>query len=201
MAAVSVAIFEFSRVMGNTDHLYSAALFYKESLANRRYEIIIGRKNEQRIIELLFLPCHFYHLAGLHKLNDLPYMKRKADIIYREILNRKITHTDIQKSVHYNELADRIIYYGEIINILSSDSLYFKSLHGSFKGVSADCVLTKTVEAGNKYSFLFLRYDRNVYMPCSFFMRNEQKEYTKEGTLWKILSIKEIDRFTPRTPA
>ena len=180
--------------MAEIDYLYQTAIFYKENLANRRFKITIKKKDEEQSIERLFLPCHFYHLAGLHKLTDLPFLKRSSENIYREILSQKITYSDIQKSEYISEMSDRFIYHGEMLNLLNAKSLYFKSLHGRFKNIPADCVLTNTIAINERYGFLFMRRSENVYFPCSFFTRNEQREYTKEGTRWTVLSITEIPK-------
>ncbi len=180
--------------MNGFDYLYQSAVFYKEHLENRRFKIFIKRKNEVREIELLFLPYHFYHLCGLHKLTDLPYLKRKPKNVYLEILSKKITYSKIAKSVHIDKIRERLIHHAEMLNILKADSLFFKSLHGYFKGINADCVLTKSTLKEELFSFLFIKKSENVYFPCSFFLRNEQKEYTKNGTRWMILSILEITK-------
>lgn len=79
------------------DFLIQSAIFYNKNLANRRFEIVIGRKGQNQALELLFLPCHFYHLIGLHKLKDIPKLRRSPDNIFREILSGKITFCDIKK--------------------------------------------------------------------------------------------------------
>ena len=197
MATRAVAIFAWTCKMEITNYLYDAAIFYKENLANRRFEITISRKNEERKIELLFLPQHFYHLIGLHKLTDLPFIARRPGNIYREILSKRITYSKISKSTHFAEMSDRVLHHQEMLKVLHADSLFFKSLHGRFKGIESDCVLTKSINDEPLFSFLFLKKNSNVYFPCSFFTRNEQKEYTKDGTHWKIISITEI--FTPKS--
>lgn len=179
--------------MDNIDYLYESAIFYKEHLVNRRFEIVIKRKHEERVLEVLFLPMHFYHLIGLHKLSDLPFLKRNVTNIYKEILSKKITYSDIEKSDYINEIYNRLVYHEEMLNILNADSLFFRALHGRFKGISADCVLTKSIDDSN-YTFLFFKQSQDVYIPCSFFTRSDQIEYTKEGTRWQILSITEISK-------
>lgn len=178
--------------MGKIDYLFDAAVFYRDHLLNKRFLITISRKKEQRSLEILFLPEQFYHLIGLHKLTDLPFLSRRSDNIFREILAGKITYQDICKSVHIMEMHDRLIYYKEMLNVLQADSLFFKSMRGRFKGIFSDCVLTRSVNDTAIYSFLFLKQNQDVYFPCSFFTRNEQREYTKEGTRWEIISVIEI---------
>ena len=180
--------------MENIDYLYEAAVFYKDNLENRRFNISITRRNKNLSLELLFLPQHFYHLIGLHKLTDLPYLKRSSSNVYKEILLKKLTYPRIAKSEHIDEILNRLINYKEMLNILNADSLFFKSLHGKFKGIDSDCVLTRMISQAPLFSFLFLVNNKNVYFPRSFFTRNEQYEYTKEGTHWKIVSIEEMPR-------
>lgn len=181
-----------SENMDSTNYLHDAAVFYKDNLANRRFEITIIKKQEERNIEFLFLPQHFYHLIGLHKLIDLSFLKRSSTDIYKEILDGKLTYSDISQSKHITLISDRIIHHREMFNILKAESLFFRSLHGRFKGVISDCVLTKEIDSTSIFSFLFFKQDKNVYFPCSFFTRNEQKEYTKEGTRWKIISVRQV---------
>jgi hypothetical protein len=131
---------------------------------------------------------------GLHKLSDLPFLKRSSANIYREILSKKLTYSDVEKSVHISEIYDRLWHYPEMLKVLDADSLFFKSLHGYFKGIASDCVLTRSVENEGVFSFLFLRQSENVFFPCSFFTRHEQREYTKDGTHWNVISITEITK-------
>ena len=175
-----------------TDLLREAATFYRDNLSNKRFELIIGRKGQNKRLELLFLPCHFYHLIGLHKLADIPRLRRSPDNIFREILSGRISYNDIEKSVFIDQITNRMVYHKDLFNILNAESLFFKSLHGKFKGIYADCVLTKSTEDSLGYSFLFLAKQDSVHFPCSFFTRDEMREYTKEGTKWNIISIKEI---------
>ena len=156
--------------------------------------MIVARKNEKRIVEILFLPQHFHHLLGLHKLTDIPMVsKRAANTVYREILTGKIKYDDIKRSCYICQMTDRLTHYEDIFNILNVKSLFFRSLHGYFKGVNAECVICKSFCDGN-FAFLFLAKHQNVYFPCSFFLRNENREYTKDGTRWNIISVNEITK-------
>ena len=180
--------------MEKIDYLYEAAAFYKDHLLNKRFLITVSRKKEQRTLEILFLPQQFHHLIGLHKLTDLPFLSRNTGNIFREILERKSTYQDICKSVHVMEMQDRLVYHAEMLNVLKADSLFFRSMHGYFKGIFSDCVLTRSIDNEPVFSFLFLKQNSQVYCPCSFFTRSEQREYTKDGTRWEIISVVEITK-------
>ena len=173
-----------------TNILKEAALTYKK-IEWKRYLLSIKRKNEVKCLTIFFPKSNFCHLAGLGKLEDIPSVKRKSKIVYREILDEKITYQNIESSIYINQIKERLICFQQIDKILNVDSLYFKSLHGKFKGINADFVLTKKIDE-TEYVFLFFVQDKEDYLPCSFFSRNEQTEYTKEGTLWQINSICEI---------
>lgn len=178
-----------------TTSLYQAALFYKEHLSGKRFELTVERKNEQRKIELLFLPRHFHHLMGWHKLKDIPRLRKATESVYREILSKKITDADIQKSVYFDQIRERLIYHEELLRLLHVESVFFRSLHGRFKGIAAECVLTKPTSDNAGFGFLFMALQADVYFPCSFFTRDEMREYTKDGTRRQVVSVKEIRRY------
>ncbi len=170
--------------------LKDAASVY-ERIKEKRYMLCIKRKGEVKTLTIFFPIANFYHLVGLNKLKDIPIVQRKAKSIYKEILDEKITYQNIENSVYIDQIKDRLFYFQHIEKLLSVNSLYFKSLHGKFKGIEADFVLTTKID-DTEFVFLFFAKEVKDYLPCSFFNRNEQKEYTKEGTLWKIESIREI---------
>ena len=119
----------------------------------------------------------------------------KPFIQFKNLVNNGLlTYSDVEKSVHISEIYDRLWHYPEMLKVLDADSLFFKSLHGYFKGIASDCVLTRSVENEGVFSFLFLRQRENVFFPCSFFTRHEQREYTKDGTHWNVISITEITK-------
>ena len=80
-----------------------------------------------------------------------------------EILSKKLTYSNIDKSEHIGEISDRLTHHREMLNVINADSLFFKSLHGRFKGIMSDCVLTKLIDNESVFGFLFLKQSENVY--------------------------------------
>ena len=73
------------------DWLYQAVKFYDDNLAGKKFEIVAGKKNNQTTQFIAFEIERFFHLLGLHKLKDVPLLKRSARKVYYEILQGKIT--------------------------------------------------------------------------------------------------------------
>jgi len=182
-------------MISENDLLYQTARFYKDHLNNRTFELTIRKKNCTEHIEIRFTPDSFHHLAGLHKLKDIPQFQRSSSKVFHEILSGKLTYNDISGSAYLPEMMDRLTFHKEMFNIMNMKSLFFKSLHGYFKGIAADCVICSEFSEQPLYSFLFLTRSHNALLtPVSFFTRNEKTEYTKNGVIWQILSISEISR-------
>ncbi|MBO4322683.1 MAG: hypothetical protein J5919_06755 [Clostridia bacterium] len=174
------------------DILKDAALFYK-TIEKKKYLITITRKQTTKELTIYFPTENFSHLAGLHYLADIPAVNRRSETVYKEILDGKITYQDIAGSTFIDKIQDRLACFSQMQKILQSDSLYFKSLHGRFKGVEASFVLT-TKFASDQFGFLFFAEGNPDYCPCSFFNRDEQREYTKDGTRWTITEFREITK-------
>ena len=175
------------------DLLYQAVKFYDDNLAGKKFEIIAGKKNNQTTQFIVFEIERFFHLLGLHKLKDVPLLKRSARKVYYEILQGKITYNDISHSEYLGEMEDRLIYHRELLNILNINSLYYKSLHGEFKGVEADYFLCNEITPKSLYGFLF---SKNNSVPVTFFTRSERDSYIRNSIRWTVLSIREVEKNT-----
>lgn len=175
------------------DILFQAAEFYNEHLNSKRFELVIQKAKRTESIEIRFFPEAFHHLIGLHKLKDIPQVQRSSLKIFHEILSGRLTYHDIASSQYLTEMTDRLKYHKEIFHVLNIKSLFFKSLHGKFKGITADCVICSEISDSGLYGFLFCIRSREPFMnPVSFFTRNENREYTKDGVIWKVVSVSDI---------
>jgi len=173
------------------DLLYQAAKFYEDNLAGRKFEIIAYKKNKQNVQIISFEVERFYHLFGLHKLKDISWLRRSPRSVYHAILEGKITYNDIAHSHFLNEMEDRLIYHRELLNILNIKSIYYKSLHGQFYSIEADCFLCNEIIPQSLYGFLF---SKNDSVPVTFFTRNERESYMRNSIKWTVASIRELKR-------
>ncbi len=178
------------------DILYQAAKFYADNLEGRKYLLIARKKGKEINLNINFGAEHFKHLAGLHKLKDLPISKRDSANIYREILDEKTTITDIQKSKFFSEAEKRLLNFTKVKDALYSPDLMLKSLKGYFLGITADYLLSKkdaVEDTAVSYAHLFLRDDEDIVIPVTFFTRNDDK-YLRNNVRWTVHSIEEVKR-------
>ncbi len=66
-------------------------------LLDLEYEFILGRKNKIISLVVEFQKFHFFHIAGLQHLRDLPRLSISAEEVYNQLESGKI-------SVDYNGL-------------------------------------------------------------------------------------------------
>lgn len=79
------------------DALYEAAVLYKP-LLHRDYHIVAAYRQEQIRIKFIFLPEHFYHLVGFHKLLDLKALVQPRMLLHK-VLSREITASVITRNI------------------------------------------------------------------------------------------------------
>ncbi|MCQ9316970.1 PBECR4 domain-containing protein [Pediococcus pentosaceus] len=108
------------------DLLYQAALEYKKFIGTK-IEFLVGRKGESKLLTVIFKPSDFHHLAGLHKLSDIQKVyKGKAEDIFNQILSKKICVTDIENSVFFKNITERLEIISQLTYIFSNKSTIFE---------------------------------------------------------------------------
>ena len=73
------------------------------------YCCIIGRKGNTREFLLMFDAYHFHHLAGLHKLSDMPELRKNRERVFKDVLSEKLTYEMINKSVDFPDIESKLI--------------------------------------------------------------------------------------------
>lgn len=117
--------------MENDDKLYQAAVTFQELLDT---EIILklGHKSALETVKVRFDITNFFHLAGLHKLKDLPQVsKGKASNIFAKIIEGRITLSDIEQSSSFGMIEDRIDILRDLISVFKNPSTPYKFLKQS----------------------------------------------------------------------
>ena len=163
------------------DILYDAALEYNK-LLNIRYKILLGRKNHLYILMVHFPKESFFHLAGLQHLKDITFPSTNKERIYKEILNKKITIKDIQKSVFYNTafIEDRLLifqYLQGMFNSNTSTYLINTNQYVRYTTIKADYLCEQKISSSILYLFLILETKHpqfeNECKACSFFIKRK----------------------------
>ena len=162
------------------DLLYISACEF-QNLLHKQYNAVVGYKGKLTDISFYFLPSHYYHLIGLHKLSDIPKISGNLKIkmaMLKDIINRKITYDDIQKSSFIQEIAERIRYAAnikDIINSIDKGKVILGFNGKQMTRIQADFLIPQNHSGGYLHLFLNHENKKNLYVPCSFFFSNNDK--------------------------
>ena len=176
------------------DILQAAKSF--KNLLDVEYQILLGKKNKQLNLSIDFERLHFYHLAGLHYLKDLSdTLKGDREIVFEKILNGKITQADLESSIHYPEIKNRIKYLVYLESLMDSNETIFKYNPAleAFSAIRADFLLKNQVQARNIFIFLSGDKSNGKYFCRSFFPQTD-KDYSLGQTNWTLLYKKKIHK-------
>ena len=176
------------------DILQAAKSF--KNLLDVEYQILLGKKNKQLNLSIDFERLHFYHLAGLHYLKDLAdTLKGDRGIVFEKILDGKITQADLESSIHYPEIKNRIKYLVYLESLMDSNETIFKYNPAleAFSAIRADFLLKNQVQARNIFIFLSGDKSNGKYFCRSFFPQTD-KDYSLGQTNWTLLYKKKIHK-------
>jgi len=146
-----------------------------------------------------FTPGFFHHLAGLHKLTDIPQVSKgnrnNTNYIFKNILNGIIAIEDIQKSRHFNEIEPRLRHFTQINRLIEFEKVIidFDPSIIKSKVQNADYVLFKRSN-DNMYLNLFLKAkgnNLNKQIPLTY-LPDITDYYTHSQ---KILNIASMEKF------
>lgn len=128
-----------------------------ERLLEIEYHITAGRKGKTVAFTISFARSDFHHLAGLHKLRDNAKIGRgRRESVFLDILEGKLSLSQIQRSAFYPEMEPRLIYLAHLEAFLDSNELIFRynSKMQPFSKIEADYLLENRVEDTSVYLFL-----------------------------------------------
>ena len=173
------------------DVLYKAASFFKE-LLDIEYIFVLGKKNTQTTIHLVFYDTNFYHLAGLQYLQDIAYLRKNRKVIFDRIVNQQIKNEDIQKSRFYKKIERRLEALSSLQSLLENNETIFKynKEKNSFSLIDADYLLENISGRQTLYTFLS-KYPNDTFFCRSFFPK-EKRDYSVGQTRWTLLFKKKI---------
>ena len=179
------------------DILYSAARKYME-LLDYQYNIVLGYKGKSTALNIRFEKVGFTHLSGLHKLKDLELPLNKGEILFNNIIDRKITFENISKSIYFHNIKDRLADLANIEYYIDNSISFFDwnkkmaAKNHINSAINADYLIKNNTLYNNSSSYIFLAVDnihiseQHIYVnlvptriektiPSSFF--NDTKDY------------------------
>ena len=172
------------------DKLYDAAKFYKDNLAGHKFHLKAGKNKRTIEFDIIFGVENFKHLIGLNKLTDIQIGLINSEAGYFQILNKRTTIEDIQKSAFYKLIEPRIDNFSKLKSALFSKELMVKSLDGTFNLIRADFMLTEKDDSFG-YAHLFLKGDK-ITVPVTYIINASNYYLRNNPNKWTVLSYEDI---------
>lgn len=186
------------------DKLKECALAF-EKLFNIQYKIKLGRKGKITELLLTFDKKDFHHLIGLHKLIDLPYLKKDRGKIFDAIVNEEITYEKISKSEFFEKdeerkiigIKNRIDIFMYIEEILDNNNLIFKynESRNGYSKIEAEYIFENLRNENIIYIFID-KNQNSTNRYCRSFFPKDIKDYTKNQTKMALLYKEKVDVIT-----
>lgn len=164
------------------------------------YKIILGRKQKTYELMLHFPAKSFFHIAGLQHLTDLDFGTKSKAFIFKKILDKEITISDLQESVFYEEwnIENRIANIGLILDMIElgkAKYLINRNVYKAYTKIKADYLMEYDIDQCIFYLFSLIVQNNpdfaNECVCCSFF-RKERVDFTKGSISTKVLLIEKI---------
>ena len=165
-------------------------------LFNTEYEFLLGRKNKTVTLRIEFQKMHFFHLAGLQYLKDLPRLAFSSELIFDQIESGTISSNYIESSINYSFIEKRLSFLPRLESIFDSNDTIFRynTTLQAFSVIEADFLMKNTMN--NTNLFTFLSKDKNGKYFCKSFFPDDKKDYAEGQTRWTVLLKKKINRTT-----
>ncbi|MBR4823389.1 MAG: hypothetical protein IKZ86_01210 [Spirochaetaceae bacterium] len=158
-----------------------------QKMLDIEYEFVLGRKNKSINLTVEFQKMHFFHLAGLQHLNDLPRLAFSAEVIFDRLKSNIITPEYIESSIDYKFIKKRIEYLPLLEKIFDSNDTIFRYNPAlqTFSVIEADFLMKNTVK--NTNLFVFLSKGNNDKYFCKSFFPENKTDYAERQTRWTVL--------------
>lgn len=184
--------------------LLDAAIAWKRML-DKSYLITIGHRNVERNIYLAFEPVDFDHLSGIQHADDidfkLPRRKYRGDKLMDAVISGKLDASQIEKSVNWNLIEDRLLALIQIEQILDSPFVIYEFANYKLRFHTpiraAYCIYNESIQCG---VFLFIDKEGQRYFGKSILGKSIY-DFTQNQTSWtilkkiKVVAGKEIELF------
>ena len=169
------------------------------SLLDIEYHLVLGRKGASVSIIITFDKNDCFHLMGLQYLTDRPELSRDRAIVFDEIKERKITVKQIETSVFYERIAERVDLLPLLENLFDSNDTIFKYNRKSnvYSMIQADYLMKNSVADKNVFIFLSLEKEDKYF--CRSFFPQGKRDYTKGQPSWTLLYKEKISLSTGKS--
>ncbi|MCV3154042.1 PBECR4 domain-containing protein [Enterococcus faecalis] len=175
------------------DQLFNAAQKFN-ILMEREYHFLLGRKGKSKTVKLNFCAENFFHLVGIHKLNDINQSKLRAKEFFFKALAKKITLEDLGKSSKINTIMDRLYIVENLDLILAQNNEYFQFREKVILNskINWDLLIEFCTDEFEGYLFLDeYRRNKGTFFCCSCFSK-DRNDYAFKQIRWTLLKVEYI---------
>ena len=167
-----------------------------QKLLQTEYRFVLGRKGRQTVFALRFDKAHCFHLMGLHYLKDVPALNKKRSMVFDDLAAGKIAHELVERSIYYDQVAERIHYMPLLEALLDSNDMIFKYNERVQKNskIRAKFLLKNHMEGRNL--FLFIDRDCAEKYFCRSFFPESTRDFTERQPRFTLLQKTKIDLAT-----
>lgn len=184
----------FIVIGGYMDQLLNIVLEF-ERLLSLEYRFILGKNKTIYDVNISFDKRDFYHLAGLHKLNDLQFLHKNATAVYADIKRGRLTISRIQRSLHYNEIENRINALAHLEEFLDTAFEVYKYDIKKANGsrINADYLIRNKIL--DSIGLCFFVKNRDTFIGTSFFLQ-DRKDYAVNQMKLTLLKKEKVNVIT-----
>lgn len=105
------------------DLLQAAAISYN-NLLHKKFHIKAGAKGNLIEFDFIFKPINFFHLAGLHYLDDMKLLgmhtsHQSKELAFKKSLRGELTLEYLEKSAHFAKINERVEWLHRIDAVVS----------------------------------------------------------------------------------
>ena len=172
------------------------ALHSFQNMLDLEYEFVLGRKGKSVRLTVEFQKMHFFHLAGLQYLKDLPRLAFSAELIFDQLTDGTISADYIESSRQYETIKNRVAYLPRLEEIFDSNDTIFRynlALQ-AFSVIEADFLMKNTLDNINLFTFLAKGKSGKYF--CKSFFPDTKKDYAERQTKWTVLLKKKLRKST-----
>ena len=173
------------------DLLQAAAISYN-NLLHKKFHIKAGAKCNLIEFDFIFKPINFFHLAGLHYLEDLKLFgmhtsHQSKELAFKKSLRGELTLEYIEKSAHFAKINERVEWLHRIDAIVSHLSNVYtpKTIiefnNKNFSLIKPGYTLIEDYPVQGKVVMLFFTKDSTgMYLPESFLVYTNQNKILQQ---------------------
>ena len=169
-------------------------------LMTTEYVFILGYKNKEYNLHLIFEKVDFYHLSGMHYAKDvdfkIPIKKMYGEKLIDLITSNKIDACDIEKSKNWEKIKGRLESIITLRKILESNFSIYRFAPNKL-GFKSEILAKYLIHSPDLNLSLFLFIDdTGERFYCKSIFLEQNRDYTQNQTQYKVLRKIKIEDST-----